>query len=156
MDEILLDTTYLLPIFGVKLEYRDFEANFPNALEKYSVRYNPVSLIEAKWTVLRISRRNRDKRDVLLQSFRTGLMSLERDKRFQATAFTNDTIEESSDILLTKQNLSDYFDRQIYSTAVYHESILLTEDERLHELLKSPENPLKPKQMMKWKQLIYT
>ena len=154
MDEILLDTSYLLPIFGMKLEYRDFEATFAKLLEKYAVRYNPVSLIEAKWITLRLSRKSQDQRETLLQAYRVGLISLQEDKRLQKTVLTNGTIEELSDSLLTQQNLADYFDRQIYSTAVYLESILLTEDEKLYELFKMRGNQYKPRQMMKWKELL--
>ena len=48
MDDLLLDSSYLLPIFGVGLEYRDFELVFPKLADQYSIKYNPISLIEAQ------------------------------------------------------------------------------------------------------------
>ena len=48
MDELLLDTTYVLPIFGLNIELRDFEKTFLKLLKSYSVMYNPISLVEAK------------------------------------------------------------------------------------------------------------
>ena len=154
-DDLLLDTSYLLPIFGVELEYHDFEVVFSKLHERYSVRYNPVSLIEAKWIILKHSKRVPNQRDALLQAYRKGLLSLERDRRFQSTDLTSEGIEELSDILLTQLNVPDYFDRQIYSTAAQTHAILLTEDEPLHALFnKKGSSLVKPKQIIKWKNLL--
>ncbi|MDH2899925.1 MAG: hypothetical protein PXY39_03045 [archaeon] len=156
MDELLLDSSYLFPIFGIELEYRNFESLFSNLTEKYVVKYNPASLIEAKWYVLRKSKKERGWADALFQSYRRGLLSLQRDKRIESTSLTNERIEELADSLLTKFAIKDYFDRLIYSTAAELRCILLTEDGPLHELFRKVENidlP-KPKQMMKWKDLL--
>lgn len=155
MDELLLDSSYLFPIFGIELEYRNFESVFSSLPEKYLVKYNPVSLIEAKWYVLRKSKKHRGRLDTLLQSYRTGLVSLLRDKRLESTPLTNELIEELSDSLLSKFALRDYFDRLIYSTAAHLGCILLTEDRPLHELFGKVENELlKPRAVMTWKDLL--
>lgn len=156
MDELLLDSSYLFPIFGIELEYRNFESLFSNLTEKYALKYNPASLIEAKWYVLRKSKKERGWADALFQSYRRGLLSLQRDKRIESTSLTNERIEELADSLLTKFAIRDYFDRIIYSTAAELQCILLTEDGPLHELFRKVENidlP-KPKQMMKWRDLL--
>ncbi len=57
MDNLLLDSSYLFPIFGVGLEYRDSESIFFKLPDEYSVKYSPVSLIEAKWYVLKQSKK---------------------------------------------------------------------------------------------------
>lgn len=152
MDDLLLDSSYLFPIFGVGLEYRDFDVIFPRLPDRYSVKYNPVSLIEAKWYVLRQSRKKG--REDLLEGYRRGLTSLERDRRLESTRLTNDRIEELSDSLLAKFSIQDYFDRLIYSTAAYLGSILLTEDGPLHEVFKKTDDLPKPKRIMKWKDLL--
>lgn len=95
-----------------------------------------------------------EERDALLLAYRKGLMSLGRDSRFQNTVLTNEGIEEVSDILLTQLNVADYFDRQIYSTAACSHFTILTEDERLHELFKKSGDLPKPKQIIKWKNLL--
>ena len=156
MDELLLDSSYLFPIFGIELEYQKFESVFPTLPEKYLVKYNPVSLIEAKWYVLRKSKKkDKDQGDILFQSYREGLLSLQRDQKLESTPLTNEHIEELSDSLLTKFDIRDYFDRLIYSTAADLQCALITEDASLHEIFRRTNNNLtKPKQMMKWKDLL--
>ncbi len=155
VDELLLDTSYLLPVFGVKLEYRDFELVFSRLHQRYALRYNPVSLIEAKWILLKHSKRVPSQRDALLRAYRKGLLSLGKDPRFQSSILTSDPIEELSDTLLTQLNVTDYFDRQIYSTAANLRSVLLTENEALHELFNKSDGRFpKPKQIIKWKNLL--
>jgi len=56
MDNLVLDSSYLLPIFGVKVGYRNFDFIFPELLSKYSVKYSPISLIETKWVMIRGTR----------------------------------------------------------------------------------------------------
>ena len=155
-EELLLDSSYLLPIFGIALEYRGFEKIFSDLPEKYVVKYNPVSLIEAKWAILRRSRKQRNQRTILLQNYRQGLLALQRDPGFQSTVLTNDEIEGISDLLLTQFDVGDYFDRQIYSTATHLQCNLLTEDVLLHELFrKNADNSLpKPKRLLKWTDLV--
>ncbi len=156
MDDLLLDSSYLFPLFGVKLEYENFESVFPTLPQKYFVKYNPVSLIEAKWYVLRKSKKKRQGDDTLFQKYRRGLSSLQRDRRLESTPLTNEMIEELSDLLLTKFSIRDYFDRLIFSTASDLDCILLTEDGPLHDLFRKAQNdlPKKPKAMMKWKDIL--
>ena len=154
MDDLFLDTSYLLPVFGVKLEYRDFEIVFARLHERFTVMYSPISLVEVKLVILKHSRKSPDQRDRLFQSFRRGLLSLEGDARIHSSVLTNDRIEELSDALLVRLNVSDYFDRQIYSTAAISESLLLTEDESLHGLQKKARDLPKPKAIMRWKDLL--
>jgi hypothetical protein len=65
------------------------------------VKYNPVSLIEAKSYILKQSKKKKDRQE-LFQSYRRGLASLERDRRFERTRLTNERIEEPADSLLTR------------------------------------------------------
>lgn len=75
MDELLLDTTYLLPLFGLGVDLRRFESVFPRLLHAYSVIYNPISLVESKWIMLKLIRRRAQNKDSLLQAYRRGLAS---------------------------------------------------------------------------------
>ncbi len=155
MDELLLDSSYLFPLFGIKLEYKNFEAVFPSSLsQRFVVKYNPVSLIEAKWYVLRESKKKREHEN-LVKSYRTGLSSLQRDKRLESTLLTNERIEELSDSLLATFEVKDYFDRIIYSTAANLQCTFLTEDDQLHNLFDNAKNNLmKPKEIKKWKDIL--
>jgi hypothetical protein len=153
-DVLLLDSSFLFPIFGVGLEYRNFDLVFPKLTDRYSVKYNPVSLIEAKWFILRQARKRKGSQN-LLQSYRSGLLSFQRDERFESTPLTNEKIEETADLLLEKYAIQDYFDRLLYSTAAYLGSIFLTEDNQLHEVFKKTQDDmLKPKKMIKWKDML--
>ena len=136
MDELVLDTSYLLPIFGIKLEFRDFERVFPTLLRKYSVVYNPASLVEAKWITLRLARSNVGSRDAILQAYRLGLRGLEAEPGLRPSSLTDERVEDIADGLLEHERLGDYFDRIIYSTAVSRECALLTEDRELQDIWK--------------------
>jgi hypothetical protein len=151
MDRLLLDTTYLLPIFGVRVGLERFETMFPLLLDKYSVVYNPISIVEAKWIVLRLSRRRSQKRKLILERFREGLKVLLNDERFSQTIITNSDVEEIADRLLLEAGVRDYFDRLIYSTAAYFSAILLTEDETLKGI--NLEDLPCPSKVIKWSEL---
>ena len=130
-EELVLDTTYLLPIFGIDVRLKGFGELFPRLLASYAVLYNPVSLVEAKWIVLKLVKKEPQKRDILLGRFRRGLEALLRDDRLGQTELTSPEIEEVADLLLTRTGIADYFDRLIYATAASRGSVLLTEDEEL-------------------------
>jgi len=151
MDRLLLDTTYLLPIFGVRVDLKGFETMFPLLLDKYSVVYNPISIVEAKFIVLRLSKRQSKKRKLILERFREGLKVLLNDERLSQTIITNSDVEEIADKILSEAGIRDYFDRLIYSTAAYFSTILLTEDEALKGI--NLEDLPCPSKVIKWSEL---
>ena len=152
MDKVLLDTTYLLPVFGIRVKLRRFEELFPRFLEEYSVLYNPISIVEAKWVILKLSRRKREKRLRHLEAYRKGLKALLSDERLQQTSLTNPTVEQIADKLLLNVGVKDYFDRVIYATAAHHNAVLLTEDRELAGI-EHPEIP-KPAAVMTWNDVV--
>jgi len=152
MTELLIDTTYLLPAFGVSVGLKNFEKCFEKMLSSYAVYYNPASLIEAKWIVLKLAKMNTKKRDALFAAYRTGLKVLLADARLKETALTNDGVESIADELLTKEEVKDYFDRLIFATAAYRKLTLLTEDEKLSKL-KRDEKP-SPRKIIEWKDIL--
>ncbi|MDK2463223.1 MAG: hypothetical protein QI223_00395 [Candidatus Korarchaeota archaeon] len=147
--ELILDTTYLLPIFGVGVGLPRYESLFTRLLETLSVGYNPVSLVEAKWISLGLARDHPDKRDGLLSAYRRGLAAILLDERISATELTGPEVEAVADRLLLEFGLADYFDRVIYATAVVRNATLLTEDGELLRLARSPEAP-RPREAMRW------
>ena len=152
MAELVLDTTYLLPIFGIGVELEGFETLFPQLLGEYEVLYNPLSVVEAKWISLRLGRDDPSMRERLLVAFTKGLKALLSDERLKQTELTNPEIEETADILLLNAGVRDYFDRMIYATAVNRGASLLTEDEELKELARAEDVP-RPREVLTWSDL---
>lgn len=127
---ILLDTVYLLPVFGVDVGLEGYGDLFPRLLEEFHVYYTPLSLVEAKWVILKLSKARPELSHRLLDEYRRGLEALLSDDRLGETVVTNGVIEEVADYLL-EEGLRDYFDRMIYATAYYYNAMLLTEDREL-------------------------
>jgi len=152
LDELLLDTTYLLPAFGIALQLKGFNDRFPDILKAYSVSYNPISLVEAKWVVLRLSRQRPADRGKLLESYRLGLRVVLTDERLKQTDLTSESVERVADGLLIDEKSGDYFDRTIYGTACSLDCLLLTEDNELLAL-KTKEVP-QPRDVLAWKDLL--
>ncbi len=145
---ILLDTTYLLPIFGVRIGLPRFEECFPKLLTKHTVLYNPLSIVEAKWIALRLAKRMGR---IVLDRFRLGLKALQNDDRLRPTEVTSYEIEEIADSLIPY--LSDYFDRIILSTAYVHGYALLTEDEEIVNVVRKGIVSL---ELLKWSDILNT
>jgi hypothetical protein len=152
LDELILDTTYLLPALGIGIDLRDFGKKFPQVLEDYSVLYNPVNLVEGKWVVLRMGKRENMDVVGLLERYRVGLGAILRDGRLAQTSITDLRVEELADELLLKHRVNDYFDRMIYGTACAKEALLLTEDRELRELWKAGKAP-RPSKVLAWKDI---
>lgn len=151
-ESLLIDTTYLLPLFGLESQLSDYNVAFPRLLEDYDVKYNPISLLEAKWLVLRLAKKRKNERATFLKYYRQGIGAIYKEEKLQQSAFTAESVEALSDRILIELELKDYFDRQIYSTAAQLSCILLTEDEDLHNLYKSEIMP-KPKAVVRWKDM---
>jgi hypothetical protein len=151
MAELLLDSTYLLPVFGVSVGLGDFRSRFTKLLNSFSVVYNPVSLVESKWAVLKRAREEPARRDSLLEAYRTGLKVLESDGRLKESRLTSGVVEAVADALSAK-GVKDYFDRMIYATAAERGCVLLTEDRELLGL-KRAEEP-QPSRVVRWKDVL--
>ncbi len=152
MDKILIDTTYILPLFGIKIKLEDIEVRLPEIFKKYKVIYSPLSIVEAKWIILKLIKKYPSKKDIFLKSFRNGLKILLVEENIYKTRLTTPEVEDIADLLLLKAEIKDYFDRMIYATAVSQESILMTEDMELKSLENS-ELP-KPKKIISWEEII--
>ena len=147
MNRILLDTSYLLPLFGIDVEIDGLKENFPKVLKKFEVYYSPISLIETKFIILRLLKDGIN----LLEDYRVGLDSILAEDLFKPTPLTNSEIEEVADRLLVDKGLKDYFDRMIYATAVVFKLALVTEDRKLTEIASN--YSLKPPKVYSWKTL---
>ncbi len=132
----LLDTTYLLPFFGIEIRVEQVRQHLSHLLASgRRMLYHPLSLVEAKWVILSMERTGKPS---LRASFIEGLDALLADKRFKSFPLTSKSVEENADRLLD-EGLKDYFDRMLACTAYSLQATLLTEDE---ELL-NPKGPLR-------------
>lgn len=164
-ETVLVDTTYLLPIFGGKVDLPGFNDVLPSLLSRMHVVYSPVSLIECKWVVLRLARRSvrgtgtgKESATRILRAYYAGLSLLASGQGVptQLPIFTSSRIESISDILFLDFGITDYFDRMIYATASEHSFALLTEDSKLHDLQKEmtlSNLGLKPRRTMAWRDI---
>jgi len=152
IERLLLDTTYLLPIFGVYVKLEGYEELFPKVLDEFTVMYSPISLIESKWIILSLAKNFKSRRSVLLESYRKGLKAILNDERLTPTETTSPDIEEVADKLL-ELGVKDYFDRMIYASSTCYNAILLTEDEELMRVF-SLNNKPKPRAVLNWIALI--
>jgi len=152
-ENILLDTTYILPLLGLQVpQLKDYEENFPKLLMKFHVLYNPLSLIEAKWVVLKLLKDKKpEHKRTVLKRFRLGVKTIIKSEKLSQTMLTNHEIENYADLLLDL--VKDYFDRMIVATAKAYSAALLTEDTVLKEVLKRVNEFTKLK-ISTWNQIV--
>lgn len=136
---LLLDTLYILPLLGLQVpQLKDYEEKFPKMLIKFRILFNPLSLVEAKWVLLKLMKsRDIPHKNTILERFRIGIKTILKSERLHQTEFTSYEIEKYADTLLGVIN--DYFDRMIIATAKVCNAVLLTEDRALMNIPKKIE-----------------
>ncbi|MEX2684125.1 MAG: hypothetical protein Q6373_021325 [Candidatus Sigynarchaeota archaeon] len=136
-NRCFLDTTYLLPLFGLSNDMPGFDDQFLAVLTKGSTLflYSPMSIIEIKWQVIKLEKTSPvvDKYEKL---FSRGLISLKNDSRFQVVDFIDASINDVS-VELRKLGHHDYFDTIIASSALCHAKVLVTEDDPLKKTVQT-------------------
>jgi len=123
---LMLDTTYLLPLFGIDVPLQRYSEIFPKLVTQYEVWYTPLSLVEAKWIILKLVKRETRKKEIYLEKYRRGLGVILADSRLKQTELSTPQTEYEADGLLDM--VSDYFDRMIYATSKQLGSTLISED----------------------------
>ncbi len=134
-NRCFLDTTYLMPLFGLSNDIPGFGDQFLAVLTKGSLTflYSPVSMIEIKWQVLKLEKTS-PVIDKYERFFSRGLTSMKNDPRFQVVDFIDASINDVS-VELRKLGHNDYFDTIIASSALWHAEVLVTEDDPLKKTL---------------------
>lgn len=134
-EGILLDTTYLLPILGMKVRgLRDYAKYIGKILDTYDVYYHPVSLIESKWELMHLLRKiGIEKWESITSRYRQGLNYILKSGKFTQLRITSSEVEEEVDYLIEK-GYRDYFDLLIFSTAFIEGLTLITEDNELRRI----------------------
>lgn len=120
-----LDTTYLLPLFGVDIDLPNFTVEFQELLgSAIAINVSSVSVFEIKGKIAREVRRGMAD---LAPRFKAGLRSLLLSGRFHIVEYNVDIDDIVDD--LSEAGLDDLFDCAIAATAIYGSDLLVTEDE---------------------------
>ncbi len=129
-----VDTTYLMPLFGLKTSVQDLNEQFLEILgkDRFTFLYSSVSMIEIKWQVIHLGKKNYDL-DLLEKQFSLALSSLKNDSRYECIDFLNADINDLS-YELRKMGHNDYFDTIIASSALWEAELFITEDDPLKKV----------------------
>ncbi len=154
--KILFDTTYLLPLLGIKVKrLGDYSKYIESILNTYKVYYHPVSLVESKWELISL-RRGMDSEEWIRAAhrYKAGLNYILKSGKLTQLKFTTTEVEDEIDYLIMK-GYRDYFDLLIFTTAYIENITLLTEDNELRDI---PNKFKKYENMgvMDWNELIKT
>ena len=138
-NNLILDTTYVLPLFGVDI---DLTPNFKNELKNLWKHGIPglkiflpsVCLIE---TMYKLNREYRNKKDItILRRYPQILPTIITSKIVDIKHPQFNPTASKIAITLRQENLTDLMDCWIAASAVDLKGILLTEDKELKEILK--------------------
>jgi len=154
IDKVLLDTTYLLPVFEIetnKFSKRDLELLLDSGIELF---FNPISLIEIKWVLIRLTKRDKRKLGLLRKVYNESVDYLLCCEEIKPTILLNGEICRLEDILYDA-GIKDYFDRIIMATAKVFTGRLLTEDDDLADVVKNLKE-FEDLEVLNWRQLVKT
>jgi len=132
--KLFLDTTYLMPLAGLETDkFGKEDAKILYKLKDFKFIASPVSLIEIKWIIIRESKNKPVLKEQLRKEYRLFLEYLLYSDVIELVPILNEKIDEEENKLLDL-GVTDYFDKIIFSSALYYADILLTEDEQLREI----------------------
>ena len=82
---LFLDTSYLMPFFGLDISISNFNTTLTQLLNIQSItwNYSPVSVIEIKWLILKKIKQVPSLEEELEERYATGCDMLNQDNRFQ-------------------------------------------------------------------------
>jgi len=128
-QRILLDTTYILPIFGIPIKIKNFEEKMSYIFTNYRILINSLSILEAKWKAIKLEKQHPDIRNY----FYEGLIALNNWTNTKIISFYRPEIDHLATNFYSLHN--DYFDCSILATAIYFADFFLTEDSILLDLV---------------------
>lgn len=136
----LLDTTYILPFFGLPVDLEGVRDNLDLLLRQKPslLAATTCSLIEGKWKAIREFQKT--KNEAYLQYANDALVGLSHGKRLEIIVpWSNEEINALADTLLISGH-TDYMDCWIAATAKVFDLIFVTEDESLRSFLGDLDN----------------
>lgn len=162
MNKILLDTTHVLPFFGVQITIPDHKEQLKTLLgipsTELQIYISDLTLLEVRWKLISLKRKEQDEHKKRRYDVRFI-------KGYNHFCFTNEIsivnwYSNKKAIEITEYVLSlghsDYLDCGIIGTAHANEAILITEDKTIVKLInRINKHRIKDQiQLMSWLQLI--
>ncbi len=113
MIEFFLDTSFLIPFFGMEINIREIEIDFERILTIKDCKFgfSDVSLIEIRYLIERSIRKGAP--EELRGEYSNGLIALIQNDQFQNFTITDVDIVELEMEFLTNYKFKDYLDRMI-------------------------------------------
>lgn len=144
---IFLDTTYILPFFGIGIKIENFLNDFKKFLTlNHKLQINEISLLETKGKSSREFKKNSD--ITFLKRFKEGLNSLQVQNKIEIIRLDFNNLNDDIDFLLTI-GLEDLFDCIIFASAIKYSDLFITEDKEIKDISLNIENSVK---VVNWKQ----
>ncbi|ODS37064.1 hypothetical protein BEH94_11900 [Candidatus Altiarchaeales archaeon WOR_SM1_SCG] len=127
---ILLDTTYILPLYGIDIKIPGFESGFEEILsssEKPGI--SSISVLEAKGKLTKFFNTKEG-----LKRYKSGFIAITESLRFKIFDFVDREIDKNSTKIFLYGH-RDIFDCIIAATALKHADLLVTEDIPLKKIM---------------------
>lgn len=158
LKTIILDTTYVLPLFGIAITLhesfpRELSDLWSKKIRNYSIILPSVCLIETWYKLHREYRKSQDPE--ILQRYPTILPTVTKNLYIKIYHPFLDTLTAETAMELRTAGHTDMMDCWIASTAWRHQGILITEDEPLKENLRIVEKT-KTMQFWNWQEFVET
>jgi len=153
---LLLDTTYVLPLFGIDINLDDsfreeIKQLWKKGVKNYNIYLSSASIIESVYKLNREYRNSEDPE--ILNRYHTVLPTIIRSKNVKIIdSFLNPVIAETS-MKIRNYGHKDLMDCWIAASAIGMNAFLLTEDKELKSLLRKY-SELKIKKIIDWKMLL--
>ncbi|HDI74872.1 MAG TPA: type II toxin-antitoxin system VapC family toxin [Thermoprotei archaeon] len=131
---LLLDTTYLMPLAGIETDkFSKSDLRVLLSVKEFEFIASPVSIIELKWIIISESKEKPVLKSRLRREYRFFLEFLRYSGLIKLTPLVDERVDEEENRLLDL-GVKDYFDRLIFSTALFYADALLTEDSDLKKI----------------------
>jgi len=122
MKIVLLDTTDILPIFGIGVSIPHLKDKLLELANKYKLVINSLSLLKAKWKALKLAKKN----PKILDTYAEGLLFIMYGGIFEIIPFYMPEIDEIATHLYKYHK--DYIDCSILASAFVMADIFVTEE----------------------------
>ena len=139
-NEILLDTSFLLPILGFETSRRVMKAF--QRLGSYNLYYNDISVLEALWKIVKIIEGTEEQ----ISRIEEGIRAIRDTMKY---VFIDEEVLKNA-IYMYKLGHRDMIDNLLYSIAISRELKLLTVDEDLIKFIEKhnlPKNIITPEEL---------
>lgn len=136
MIEYFLDTSFLIPFFGMSINIKNIEKDFENILNRNEpiFGYSDISLVEIRFLIENKIRKGSPVE--LRDEYAVGLDILEYSDQFQNVGISDVDVSNLEIKFLTKYNYKDYFDCLIMASSYFTSKYLVTMDGSIKSTMK--------------------